>query len=249
MYKANPLFKQPNDEEIKVWRYIDFTKFVSLINSQSLFFSWADKFTDPFEGSYPKNNITNRRLPAEIPQEKIDFFLEEYGNESKLFELIKSQMAISCWHMNDNESAAMWERYSNRGQSVAIQSTYERLKESFKPEERDIHLGIVKYINYETSSFSSGDPIEPFVHKRESFTDEKEVRAIIYVPEFSVIPGHPIDTFFGLNVNANLEKLIECIYLAPKTPAWLQLLVREVIKKYDFSFKVVHSELDKDPFF
>lgn len=54
MYKEHPVFQQPNNENIKIWRYMDFTKFMSLLDTKKLFFTRADKFEDPFEGSWPK---------------------------------------------------------------------------------------------------------------------------------------------------------------------------------------------------
>ena len=46
MYEKHPVFFQPDDEEIKVWRYMDFTKLISLIDSRRLYFTRADKFND-----------------------------------------------------------------------------------------------------------------------------------------------------------------------------------------------------------
>lgn len=51
MYKEHPIFIPPVNPDIKLWRYIDFTKLVSLLSREQLFFSRADKFADPFEGS------------------------------------------------------------------------------------------------------------------------------------------------------------------------------------------------------
>ena len=53
----HPCFIQPKNENIKIWRYMDFTKFVSLISSKSVFFCRSDLFEDPFEGSYSKANL------------------------------------------------------------------------------------------------------------------------------------------------------------------------------------------------
>ncbi|KAF5417648.1 MAG: hypothetical protein C5S38_01290 [Candidatus Methanophagaceae archaeon] len=52
MYKEHPAFEKPSDEDIKIWRYIDFTKFVSLLDKKALFFARADRLSDSFEGSY-----------------------------------------------------------------------------------------------------------------------------------------------------------------------------------------------------
>ena len=60
MYRKHSAFMEPADEDIKVWRYIDFTKLISLIDTSCLFFARVDKFQDPFEGSWPKINIDNR---------------------------------------------------------------------------------------------------------------------------------------------------------------------------------------------
>ncbi len=49
MVKEHLTFKAPENEEIKVWRYMDFTKLISLIDTSSLFFTRADQFNDPFE--------------------------------------------------------------------------------------------------------------------------------------------------------------------------------------------------------
>ena len=54
MYLAHGEAKLPEDLDTKIWRYMDFTKFVSLLETRSLFFVRADSFTDPFEGTWPR---------------------------------------------------------------------------------------------------------------------------------------------------------------------------------------------------
>lgn len=39
MYEAHPVFVQPENENIKTWRYMDFTKLVSLMDSRRIFFT------------------------------------------------------------------------------------------------------------------------------------------------------------------------------------------------------------------
>jgi hypothetical protein len=48
MYAENRTFIQPKNENIKVWRYMDFTKFFHIIETQKLFFARIDKFEDQF---------------------------------------------------------------------------------------------------------------------------------------------------------------------------------------------------------
>ena len=44
--------------------------------------------------------------------------------------------AINCWHMNDHESAAMWKLYLKSNEGIAVQSTYETLRDSIIDEEK-----------------------------------------------------------------------------------------------------------------
>lgn len=52
MYSAKPSFDVP-DEHTTIWRYMDFTKFVSLLDKKTLYFTRSDKFDDKFEGATP----------------------------------------------------------------------------------------------------------------------------------------------------------------------------------------------------
>src|SRR3954466_4331681 len=51
-----PVFVGPEDPDGFIWRYMDFTKFVDLLDSKRLFFSRGDLLGDPFECSYPRGN-------------------------------------------------------------------------------------------------------------------------------------------------------------------------------------------------
>lgn len=56
MYEEHPVFNPPSDDAV-LWRYMDFTKFVSLLEKSALFFARADKLGDPFEGAFSKINV------------------------------------------------------------------------------------------------------------------------------------------------------------------------------------------------
>lgn len=66
-YKEHSSFLKPN-ENTKIWRYMTFAEFVSLLEKQSLFFCKSDLLGDPFEGSRPMANVsaTRRKLREEI---------------------------------------------------------------------------------------------------------------------------------------------------------------------------------------
>ena len=249
MYVAHPTFVQPSDEHIKVWRYMDFTKLVSLFDTQSLFFTRADKFDDPFEGSWPKANVSARQqIPDSLllPEHR-----ENYTNSiAKLSEMCRSLpkfTAVNCWHMNEHESAAMWKLYLKSNEGIAVQSTYQKFRSAIT-DDRDVYVGIVEYIDYEIEGIDARNLFAPFVHKRKSFEHEREVRALVTTGKWpSSITEEPIEQ--GLKLTVNVESLVDLIYLAPNSPDWFADLVKSVVLRYGYNFQVVHSKLNERPVF
>ncbi|QRR35658.1 hypothetical protein JNX00_07295 [Hydrogenophaga sp. YM1] len=251
MYTAHPVFVQPENEEVRVWRYMDFTKFVSLIDSRRLYFTRADKFDDPFEGSWPKMNIIARQnIPPEIPAEAHENFRRAMKGMSEWNKNLPRFTAINCWHMNDHESAAMWKLYLKSEEGIAIQSTYRKLRDAITAED-DVYLGVVKYIDYESEWVDAKNLFSPFVHKRKSFEHEREVRAVISKwPTGETGFDFTQETIeHGINLRVDLERLIDNIYVAPSAPNWLSGLVTAVVQRYGYSFSVVHSRLNEQPMF
>ncbi len=55
-------------------------------------------------------------------------------------------VAVSCWHMSEHESAAMWNLYSKSEEAICIQSTYSELRNTFGV---DVEIGTVQYVDYD----------------------------------------------------------------------------------------------------
>ncbi len=117
---------------------MSFAKYVSLLETSSLWFARGDQFDDddPFEGSTPYIELERRRIHSESvdnPAMQMRFFEHEaYMNSQG-----RQWKFLSCWHMNEGESAAMWRLYSRGNEAIAVQSTYARL--------RDCHTGRYLY--------------------------------------------------------------------------------------------------------
>jgi len=68
-----PALIPPKDSKQKIWRYMDFTKFISMLEERSLYFSCIAVLNDQFEGSISKLNkllrplINKNKNPEEIP--------------------------------------------------------------------------------------------------------------------------------------------------------------------------------------
>ena len=139
--------------------YMDFTKFVSMLSSRALFFSRADQFSDQWEGAKTVQNVLRRPT-----------VFGGFAAEAPVFHrALRLHTFISCWHLSDIESAAMWKLYVSQNDGIAVQTTFAGLTQSFTGDENDMHLvhvGKVVYLNYEEATFQEGNTFVPFLHKR-----------------------------------------------------------------------------------
>ena len=252
MIEEHPIFKSPSNPNQKIWRYIDFTKFVDLLNSQSLYFTRADKFEDIFEGSVPimTAELRNKRMLEMIKNQEVlpkysPEFWEELGRKSR------EEYAINCWHMNDYESAAMWKLYLKSNEGIAVQSNYYKLISSLQPTEKRIFIGVVNYIDYEKEVIDWNNSFNPYVHKRKSFAHENELRAIIWKPIKSIkrTTQETEWTEGGIKIKIDLNSLVENIFVSPDSAEWLTDLVKDTCDKFGFSFNVINSRLNDTPVF
>ncbi|MES2224693.1 MAG: DUF2971 domain-containing protein [Patescibacteria group bacterium] len=243
MYEPHPSFKDLPDET-RIWRYMDFAKFFSMMDRQSLFFARPSSFLDPWEGYSPKNNYTEdffRDAPKEHRKKYIEWALQTK-------EFVRKHLAVNCWHVNNHESEAFWRNYSGRG--VAIQSTVGRLKESFHAvTDYNIYIGEIEYKDANTDYVKDGNAYNSILWKRKSFEYEREVRAVIC--EMEDIKGSglkPFTSISGQNITVDLAMLIENVYTNPfeKEDSFNEL-VKDLIKKCGLSFNVCKSDLMDSP--
>jgi hypothetical protein len=244
MYQEHSVFSLPDSLDQKIWRYLDFAKFVDLLHTSSLYFARADTFNDSFEGSLPKQTVKRRdeteKELLKIYPNRMQYDWPRIGLQQK------RHTAINCWCMCDFESQAMWELYLQSNNGIAIQSTFKKLKTSFDDTSAVVNIGIIKYINYETDEIETGNGFFPFLHKRIAFEHEKELRAIIW--DQALENQSIVDLKAGgYNVPCNINTLIENIYVSPSSAQWFTNLVKNVISKYDFHFPVIPSSLTAEP--
>ncbi len=248
-FQEHEIFLKPDNENIKIWRYMDFSKFVNILNEESLFFARADKLGDPFEGTFSRaNNLLRPVIYKEfdLPSDHLDNMVK---GSSEFIKNIRKYTFVNCWHMNEFESDAMWKLYLKSGEGVAVQSTYTRLVTALDVSSSNIFIGKVRYIDYSSEWMPEGNTMYPIIHKQKSFEHEREMRAVIVnFPTTERESDFSIPTpDYGIYVAINPDELIEKVYLAPTSPEWLLKLTRGIIEKYGFKFQVLKSQLDEPP--
>ncbi len=247
MFKEHPDCELPADES-KIWRYLDLPKFLSILESNSLYFTRSDKFEDPYEGTLPKWTSSN-----------IQTTFSEYNNSEEmaaemlnLIDANRKMTLINCWYSSEYESDGMWKIYSQNG--IAIQSTVSRFKDCFQKGEENINISLVKYIDFNDEGLHFFNALAPFFYKRKSFEHEKEIRAIFWntregtteeeIEKMTEDDYRPIKIVeHGKLIPVNLSLLIETIYVSPQAPFWFYSLICSICKRYNLTQPVIHSPL------
>ena len=156
-----------------LWRYMSFEKFVSLLATETLFFTRADKFDDPFEGFTPP--LVKEDYQRTVGDINI---YEEFQRNFRKYAL------CSCWHQDDEESIAMWEKYHMHNSGIAVKTTYGDFKACLRKGYR-VFLSKIDYINhYEYPVPHNIKDLSMlytwYFHKRKTFKHEQEFRAIFF---------------------------------------------------------------------
>jgi hypothetical protein len=260
----HPVFQAPDDHNICIWRYMDFTKYVSLLDQKSLFFARADilSLDDPYEGAISEANVRMRPI---IYRDRIPD--NAFNTLSKIHYSARRWTYINCWHMNNGESAAMWKLYSQINDAIAIKTTYQKLFDNLPD---GVFVGIVHYIDYDNDRIPEGSDLFNYVHKRKSFEHEKELRALIQeLPIGDKIyrlgrdmphsdpnstQNEPINynrenPDKGRLIPVDLGNLINEVRVSPTSSDWYFNLVKRISIKHGLNVSVERSSLDKKPIF
>jgi len=236
--------------DTELWRYIDFTQFVSVLENNALWFSRAAGFFDSYEGALPPAKL---RETADGVSDRVS---EPENFVRAFYDGLRYSTYISCWHEASAETAAMWQVYQQKGKEVAIKTTASEFLSALDSDQK-IVSGQVEYIDYSNSPDITVNRISPFFFKRESFEPESEFRAVI--SNFEPPDGTPVNENFvdkvarksspGQSVTVDPSRLIQEVHISPVAGGWLETLVDDVLDTYGLEDVPVHpSSLNEDPF-
>ncbi len=234
MASEHDLFESPQSRHIKLWRFMSLPKLLSMLDSRSVYFARADLLGDPFEGTVTRMT----RVIREISSPDFAAVMSQATIE------IRNRIFVSCWHENNYESAAFWGRYCDEREGVCVQTTFQRLWDNLK--EEDIHIGRVKYIDYDKDYIPDGNVFHAILHKRRSFEHEREIRAVMSrlptnfgTPECLQSPEYED----GFHISVDPQNLIEAIYVAPRAQEWFIEVVENACQLRNLNVPVIQSEL------
>ncbi len=258
----------PIEENIPLWRYISFDKYESLLRDNALFFCRADKFSDPYECSLPKKEVEFR---ASIAKFEMD---NELRGVTGVFDSVKAQKhsdayakvhqdvrratTVNCWHVNENESDAMWSLYLKDNEGVAIKTNLSRLSNALNASKINIYGSKVRYINYDTAIFHHPtefpykyySTLTPLFHKKIEFLHEKEFRL------FNWDGDREKEGYWGTQsehkgelIPTDVLSLVETVVFHPKADDSTKSKYRELAEKYGFKFSFETSSLSNQIYY
>jgi hypothetical protein len=206
MYAPHPSFASPDDENTRIWRFMSLDRLRHVLERRALFFASIVALDDPLEGFLSDATVEQmRRYPDSVQESERERVKGVVEHNLRVMRDARQLVHVSCWHMNEHESAAMWRLYCDPPErGVAIRTTFARLRNAFAPTDIAVQIGVVQYLDYSQEAMPQFNVFDPALRKRKSFEHERELRAAIL---------HPAPD--GTNVPVDLDTLIEAIYLCP----------------------------------
>ena len=218
------------EDHLKIWKYMDFAKFASMLATESLYFACPSQLNDPYEGCVPRSHA---KAESEMVQKLVDDILalrphfaakspESLRKFDEKLQILQQQVrtarrkaalrfGVSCWHMSEYESEAMWKLYSLLGQGIAVESTIGRLRVSLGNTE-GVQIDAVRYMDFDQDPIEKGHRHYGLFIKRKCFEHEKELRATILLPQDGV----------GMPVRCDLDVLINRVHVSPFVESYVR---------------------------
>jgi hypothetical protein len=256
MRQEHPVFDRAIDPDAPVWRYFDLAKFTAFLQQRALFFARADLLGDPLEGSFTQAYAAQREaLIGNPPEGRTSQIQEEiFRHNERIFATDPKTIFVSCWHLGDHESMAMWRGYGGGPYGVAIRSTFDRLDRSIPDmvenpyRSEPVFVGRVRYIDY--TSLADHLPHEfnvygRFMCKSVAYRDEREVRAVFtdFSTHMNAVPPP------GYAVPVELTILSPTVVVSPLAPSWFRETVERLCVASGLEWQVASSIAATKPVF
>jgi hypothetical protein len=221
-------------EGTDLWKYMDVSKFISLLSTSELWLARSNTLKDKREGSFSNEmkDGLSKIYEALQPESKEISSTDPVNSASEYEQYVKNNSYFTCWHKNADDNMIMWEIYGKTENSVAIKTNSSKLKSAFNLEDvmkfsLEVALDDVEYINSDSIP-SIQSSRQPFFVKRPHFNFEKEVRLYIRAREHHLNDSAP----FGYKIPIDLNILIEEIYVHPDAESWFFDAIVDLVKKY-----------------
>jgi hypothetical protein len=229
----HPAFPEPEDKETLLWRYQDFAKFEWLAKEKRLFMPNAANLGEPLEGTQPPGYDDWWTSTAEAATTALERETIEHNRDLlvRFAAAFRTRYYVSCWHMNPAENHEMWGNYTTSSKSVAISTTYKKLRSCIQPY---VGMGMVRYIDYSIDRLPTLNMFEYITHKNKHFEYERELRAVAMHP---VIEGLDRIHFQESHFQSENSSTF-LVYAPPVDLSFIESVILHPNATHEFSAKV-----------
>jgi hypothetical protein len=225
-YERHPDLATPSNRTV-LWRYMDFARFIEMLESRTLWFVRVDQLDDPLEGTHTDAEIAGIR--KHLVEGRAKALID-------VFRSARSELYVNCWRSGSAESLAMWDLYGEGSGIVAVKSTVGHIREAAATYDKPVYISKVKYIDWNDAP-GLDNVLVACSRKDISYQHESEVRVIICGPT------GPLDTEpkLGIRLAIDPKRLITEVMVGPRERKWVVRLVDRVMKRYGLPQQVVAS--------
>lgn len=213
----------------KLWRYMSYEKFESLINSRSIYFARIDQFQDNLEGVPSfisiKHIMSDKSKNDKQKQECLRLYHLRIENNRRV-------SYACCWHINKNVNIELWNSYGgNSNNSIGIETNVAKLNKELLKTGLPFLNEPMRY--FDENYFNQYAYWFPTMFKREEYKNEKEYRTILFI--------HGWDSI-GVKSKVNIENLIRRIHVHPNSTKEFFKEVQIFIKNSGLNIPVTKSK-------
>lgn len=218
-------------------RYLDMSRYLSFLQSKSLYLSRADRFEDKFEGSFTPS--VRAAIRKAYKDHRIDFTYEKFKQE------LRGCVYVSCWTLGLDDNMALWAMYGKSENTIALTTTVGRMRAALAawsyPSATPVSLVKVEYIKpWRDPTVNIVPYSNIFRYKVTAYSFEQEVRVML---DRHGINFGANDKDEGVLLPIAPAKFIRSIVVSPLAPRSFRNLVEEVSRRYGVFAKVRHSKL------
>jgi len=220
MIRVNKRFEVPDD--LTIFRYMDFSKFMDLLENKKLFFCNSKYFEDEYEGKRPEGFFKAQPEGGGADKNKRNSGAADphYG------------IYISCWNADKLESYALWKIFTTPGTGIAIKTKVGNLKKALSNDDIKIfkteyiksfhggneNLELPLYYRYRGEGCSPLNRRIAEAYKSGCYEFENEVRAIFVDDKIQS----------GKSFEVDINTLIDEIYISPYSSGWFESLIEKI---------------------
>lgn len=225
-------------------RYINFEKFVYLLK-EGLFCPKSSLFEDQWEG-----------MVAPLAERLDDDYINDFAKA-------REWIYVTCWHMEPDESYAMWKIYGEHEYSVCVETSSNKIDTLVEKHNSGVaaYSSEVKYckpgdkhkyeignVLIEQNAFIKNNlrawqfAMNHFT-KHKAYHFEEEYRVVIIDNAFNLDNLDLRNTLDGITLKINPKEIIGAVIISPRAKDWFSNIVQDILNKYEVDVKVKKSKL------